>query len=199
MKRRGLLIALCASNALGCFYATLDHDELEAKAAGALRPAADAGVSESDAGFTTALDTPPIEILVNGEPDTTNDPCVATSQQARAILESSCAPCHAPPAGMGGFRSILDLPVLVTLTSSTQRDLVTGQPVRLLVPGKPDESRVYRRVAGNEMPPMGDPALAPRPRPSISDVSVLRAWIQDCIAAPPPPALPPSTLPDAGQ
>jgi hypothetical protein len=184
-------LCLSASGALGCFYATLDHDELEAKAAGSsaeeiasLRP--DAG-----SGFTTALDTPPIE-LTGG--DTTRDSCVATTEQARAILERNCSGCHAPPAAMGGFRSILDFPVLVTQTSNTLVDPVTGEPVRLVIPGDPDGSRLYRRAAGNEMPPMRDASLPPLPRPTISDISVLRQWIESCL--PEVPAPPP--LVDAG-
>ncbi|HWO11665.1 MAG TPA: hypothetical protein VNN80_19355, partial [Polyangiaceae bacterium] len=128
-----LMVSL--TGAVGCFYATLDQDELDAKAAGtgseavsgeeAAALAADAGV-----GYTVALDTPPIELGFEGE--TTRDPCVATTQQAVDVLERHCAGCHAPPAGMGGFRSILDFPTLVTLTSNTQRDPRTGEPVRLV-------------------------------------------------------------------
>jgi hypothetical protein len=182
-------LSLCASSALGCFYATLDHDELDSKAAGdstrtaALEP--DAG-----SGRTVALDTPPIE-LVEGD---TRDSCVATTEQARAILQRNCSGCHAPPAAMGGFRSVLDFPVLVTLTSTTQRDLLTGEPVRLVIPGDPDGSRLYRRAAGGEMPPMRDASLPPLPRPTISDISVLRQWIGVCLPDVPAPA----PLVDAG-
>jgi hypothetical protein len=183
---------LCAFAALGCFSATLDHDELDAKASGveatveSLDPAtaADAGP-----GYTVSLDTPPIELDFEGE-DTTRDPCVATTEQARAILERNCSGCHAPPAGMGGFRAILDFPVLVTATSSTQRNPVTGEPVRLVVPGDPEGSRLYRRAAAGEMPPMRDASLPALPRPTISDISVLREWIESCLPTDPAPAPP---------
>lgn len=171
--------------AVGCFYATLDQDELDAKAAGtstassaqaeaALRP--DAG-----AGYTVALDTPPIDLDFEGE--ATRDPCVATTRQATAILQQHCAGCHAPPAGMGGFRSILDFPTLVTLVSNTQRDPATNEPVRLVIPGDPDSSRVYRRVAGGEMPPARDASLPQLPSPTTSEVSILREWIASCLPA----------------
>jgi hypothetical protein len=183
-------LSLWASSALGCFYATLDHDELESKAAGASSQTA-ALEPDAGSGRTVALDTPPIELI---EGDTTRDSCVATTEQARDILESTCAGCHAPPAAMGGFRSILDFPVLVTLTSSTLRDPLTGDPVRLVIPGDPDGSRLYRRAAGGEMPPTRDASLPPLPRPTISDLSVLRQWIDACLPEVPAPAL----LVDAG-
>lgn len=173
-----LSFALCASSGLGCFYMTLDHDELDSKTGG---PREEIASLQPDAGsdYTVALDTPPIEVDFEG--DVTLDSCVATTEQARAILERNCAGCHSPPAAMGGFRSILDFPVLVTLTSSTLRDPDTGQFVRLVIPGDPDGSRLYRRAAGNEMPPMRDASLPALPRPSISDISVLRQWIEACL------------------
>jgi hypothetical protein len=166
---------------------TLDHDELDAKAAGSSEEVASLQ-PDAGSGFTTSLDTPPIELDFEGE--TTLDSCVATTEQARSILERNCSGCHSPPAAMGGFRSILDFPVLVTLRSSTLRDPVTGEFVRLVIPGDPDGSRLYRRAAGNEMPPMRDASLPPLPRPSISDISVLRQWIAVCLPeAPASPAL----------
>jgi hypothetical protein len=185
-------LGLSASCLLGCFYSTLDHDGLDAKAAGPAPEEIASLQPDAGSGFTVALDTPPIEVDFDGE--TTRDSCVVTTAQARAILEANCAPCHAPPAAMGGFRSILDFPVLVTLTSSTLRDPITGEPVRLVIPGDPDGSRLYRRAAGNEMPPMRDASLPPLPRPTISDISILRQWIQECL--PEAPATPP--LGDAG-
>jgi len=183
-------LSLCASSALGCFYATLDHDDLDSKAAGAITHTA-ALEPDAGSGRTVALDTPPIELV---EGDTTRDPCVATTEQARAILQRNCSACHAPPAAMGGFRSVLDFPVLVNLTSSTQLDPLTGELARLVIPGDPDGSRLYRRAAGGEMPPMRDASLPPLPRPTISDISVLRQWIGVCLPEVPAPAL----LVDAG-
>ncbi len=188
-----LWLGLCSSAALGCFYATLDHDELDSKAAGA-REEVEALQPDAGSGYTVSLDTPAIEIDFEG--DTTLDSCVATTTQARAILERNCAGCHAPPAAMGGFRSILDFPVLLTLTSSTLRDPVSGELVRLVVPGDPDGSRLYRRAASNEMPPMRDASLPQLPRPNISDISVLRQWIEACL--PQEPALPAPLRVDAG-
>ena len=192
-----MLLSLLACSAAGCFSATLDTDELEAKASRALSPASNAendetATADAGLGFTVSLDTPAIELDFEGE-DTTRDACTATTQQARAILERTCSGCHAPPASMAGFRSVLDFPVLVTLVSSTATDPETGEPARLVVPGDPDGSRLYRRVASNEMPPMRDASLPPLPRPTISDVSVLRTWIERCL-----PQTEPEPRPDAG-
>jgi hypothetical protein len=174
LKRLSVLVALALVNALGCFYARLDTDALDSKAAGSATP----GTSRADAGvepktYTTSLATPPIELEDGG---TSSDPCVQTTRQATAILTENCSRCHAPPASMGSFQSILDFPKLVTLRSNSVKDPVTGVPVRMLVPGDPDGSRVYRRPAGNEMPPQGA-----TPRPTTSEISVLRTWIQNCV------------------
>jgi len=197
---RGWLALLgLSATGLACFSATLDRAELDAKAAGtsaglaSSSEAVEGGGVDAGAGFTVALDTPPIELDYDGE-DLTRDACVATTEQARSILEEHCSACHAPPAAMGGFRSVLDFPVLITLGSGTQRDPVTGEPVRLVVPGDPDGSRLYRRVAENEMPPTRDASFPALPRPTISDVSVLREWIDSCLPA--APVSPP--LSDAG-
>ena len=195
LRGAGLPLALFASTMLGCFYA-LDSEELEAKASGALSPAAraDAGPEDGDGGsaFTTSLDTPAIELDFEGE-DTTRDPCVITTAQATEILTQSCAPCHAPPASMGSFNSILDFPKLVTVTSNTTNDPDTLLRARLVVPGNPDGSRLYRRVQAGEMPPQRMPPL---PRPTTSDISILRTWITSCLPAVDPPRAVPAA--DAG-
>jgi len=183
------LVMITLAGAQGCFYATLDKEALENKAAGSAEPAEPSAAMDAG-GYTTSLDTPEIE-LENG--DTTRDPCVQTTAQARAILTENCSGCHAPPASMGSFQSILDFPRLVTLVSNTVIDPETGDPMRLVVPGDPDRSRVYRRVAGGEMPPRRDASLPQLPRPTLSDVSVLRTWIQSCL-----PTLAPAPAADAG-
>jgi hypothetical protein len=152
----------------GCVY-VLDSEELDAKAAG--------DPVEETVEFTVALETPAVELNDGG---LASDSCVLTNDQVRAILTRSCASCHAPPGGAGGFRSILDWPTLITALSATATDPVSGNPVRLLVPGEPDQSRLYARLSRGEMPPRLDPALPQLPRPTISDVSVVREWITSC-------------------
>ncbi|MEO8178642.1 MAG: hypothetical protein ABI895_07405 [Deltaproteobacteria bacterium] len=161
----------------GC-YLTLDSDELDAKSAGVV---VDAGpAAEGSLGFTTSLDTPAIELDLEGT-RTTRDPCVATTQQAREILTKNCAECHAPPGAAAGFNSVLDFPTLITLRSATAKDPDTQELVRLVIPGQPEQSRLYQRARSGEMPPTRPPSERQLTRPTISDISVLRTWIQSCL------------------
>jgi len=179
-QRLALVLLWSAASATAGCYLTLDGDELDAKSAGAVVDAGVASLRDGEA-FTTSLDTPPIE-LEDGT--TTRDPCVATTRQARDILTTHCAECHAPPGAAAGFSSILDFPTLITLQSATATDPDTQEPVRLVIPGDPEKSRLYLRVRNGEMPPTRPPTERQLPRPTISDISVLRTWIQSCLANP---------------
>lgn len=169
-------------------YLALDSDELDAKGAGVSAPDAGAAPAEGAASeadeFTTSLETPAIELDLEGIA-TTRDPCVATTRQATEILTSYCSECHAPPGAAGGFSSILDFPTLLNARSTTQRDAVSNEPVRLLIPGLPEQSRLYLRARSGEMPPRRDPALPQLPRPTTSALSVLHTWIESCLGTPP--------------
>lgn len=130
-------------------------------------------------------ETPPIQT----RDGSTDDPCVQTTQQAYRIRETFCSSCHAPPASFGGFNFILDDAKLVDPTvgiSNKTRD-DAGKLVRLIIPGDPDNSWIYQRVQHTlaaprgQMPPLNtDPTLPQNPRPSVSDISVLREWIENC-------------------
>jgi hypothetical protein len=162
---------------------------------------------------TKALGTPPIELDFDGK-RTTTDPCVATREQATEILTTYCAGCHGGRTAAekhGDFNTILDTNALVMGVSSTVNDPENPtMKMRLLVPGNPDGSRVYLRVSHGEMPPQAMLGLPPNPTPSVSDISVLREWITNCIAPTPPPPAPgdsdggpppettPPPAPDAG-
>ena len=140
----------------------------------------------------TDLNTPPIDL---GDSGTTTDPCVATTTQSIAILTASCAPCHNQgnaSAGNPPFGFILDVTMLKS--SMDPRDGVS----RLLKPGDPLHSVIYVRTARNEMPPNQD--LIPIPRPTISDLSVLQTWINNCLWPDPLGGTPPdASVPvDAG-
>ncbi len=146
-----------------------------------------AGGASGGGGHTVALETPVIELDDKGT--TTADPCAATRLHARAILTANCARCHSgdtPGAhrGQPPFDFVLDVPRLSTAVSATAIDPVTKTAARFLTPGKATQSRVYLRVAGGEMPPRDVVGLPPSPRPTISDVSVLEAWIARCIGGP---------------
>jgi hypothetical protein len=89
--------------------------------------------------------------------------------QTRAVLQTNCAFCHENPDYIkGNFDFILEPDKLKTRISST------GQ--RYVVPGDPDNSRIYQRAFAGEMPPSGQ-----MPRPSMSDVDMLRQWIASCV------------------
>jgi WD40 repeat protein len=80
--------------------------------------------------------------------------------QAREILKANCYRCHGQDGAVeGGFGYILDRDKLVA--------------ARKLVPGKPDESSLLRKVVAGKMPPPDE-----RPRPSSAEVLLLRQWIE---------------------
>jgi len=137
--------------------------------------------------FETSLDTPPIG-LPDGE--TTNDPCVATERGALAALRTYCADCHgggSPGArrGQPPFDFVLDVGRLTHARSESVPDPHDpSKGMAFIVRGDPKSSRVYQRIADDEMPPTLPVGLDPLPRPTISDVSVLYTWITSCVAAP---------------
>jgi len=124
---------------------------------------------------TPALDTPPIELPGGG---TTQNSCDLTNAQARAIVRTYCARCHggqAPGEDKGDppFDFVLDLERLTT---------TRWESMLFVTPGDPDSSRVYLRMANDEMPPMPLGGTDQPPRPSISEISVLYAWIKSCVS-----------------
>lgn len=92
---------------------------------------------------------------------------------ARAIFQVRCAACHGPgPRPKGGFGDVLDL------------RKVAADP-SVVVPGKPEDSALWKMVAGNKMPP--------RAPLSEKDKETIKAWIR--AGAPPAPDLPPAPAP----
>jgi hypothetical protein len=136
---------------------------------------------------TVDLMTPAIGLPAGSGPVMeTDDACMATTVRATAILTTMCAPCHGggPGQNLGQppFDYVLDVAKLLTAVSSTVKDPVTMQPVRFLVPGDPDHSRIYVRMFKREMPPGDVVGLPPNPnRPNVSDISVIRQWIGHCL------------------
>jgi hypothetical protein len=116
-----------------------------------------------------------------------DDACDPVRSQARAIRETNCAPCHQAPAKEGNFYFVLDDELLAKAVSAS------GQ--RFIVPGAPDDSRLYRRIAAGEMPPR-----TRTQRPTPDEVALLRRWIASCMmpgGGTAPDAAPPAS-PDAG-
>lgn len=82
------------------------------------------------------------------------------AKQVRQVLDTYCHSCHGQDgAAEGGFNYATDLQRLV------QR--------RKIVPGKPEDSSLFRRVSSGKMPP---PDVGRRP--SEQEVQLLRQWIE---------------------
>lgn len=84
-------------------------------------------------------------------------------RDVQPILASKCVHCHGPGGAEGGLRLDSRLSAIETLESDNHA----------IVPGKPNQSELMRRVTADEferMPPEGEP-LTP------SEIDTLRAWI----------------------
>ncbi len=141
-------------------------------------------------GLTTNTRTPPIEVDFTGR--TTNDSCQVTVEQATKILEDNCAGCHSGRdlnARQGQFDFLFDFERLKAAPSSVADLRDAAKKMRFAAPGDPDNSRVYGRISRGEMPPPDVIGLGPRPRPTVSDISLLRQWITACMGGPAPPSL----------
>src|SRR5207245_2823126 len=93
------------------------------------------------------------------------------AQRAAAILQANCYRCHGQDgARKGGFHYVLD-----------SRRLTEH---RKIVPGRPEQSELLRRIVDGEMPPEDE-----QPRPGPQEIAVLRRWIEAGAPefAPPPP------------
>jgi hypothetical protein len=94
--------------------------------------------------------------------------CDLVRAEAKRILQINCAICHQDPANQANFSFCLDVDKLATSVSSTGKKFV--------VPGAPEQSRLFERIASGEMPP----AIVMQ-RPTASDVMMLRQWITSCV------------------
>ena len=178
-QRLALTALLCAPLALACFQ------ELDPNAAAGNMP-------KPSTGLTTATMTPPIEIDLEGR--VTNNSCEVTIGQAVKVLEANCAGCHSgrdlgARQGQPPFDFLFDFERMKTQLSSVADVRDATKKMRFLAAGDPDNSRVYSRVARGEMPPPDVVGLPARPRPTVSDISVLRQWISACTGGSPPPSV----------
>jgi serine/threonine-protein kinase len=85
------------------------------------------------------------------------------AQDALGVLQQYCYRCHGQ-VKKGGDLDVRDRGILLGKKSSDNDALY-------LVPGKPDQSRVYQRVKDDEMPPGGK-------KPTSAERDVLRRWIE---------------------
>jgi WD40 repeat protein len=96
-----------------------------------------------------------------GNPASSNaqDPKVELARTAQGILKTHCYKCHGEAGAVeGGFNYIADLERLINR--------------KKIIPGKADQSQVYKRINGGTMPP---PEVMPRV--SDADKLVLKQWI----------------------
>jgi mono/diheme cytochrome c family protein len=99
--------------------------------------------------------------------------------EVRAILQVRCVACHGGTRREGG----LDLRTVASR-------LKGGKSGPALVPGKPDESPMYKRIVNGTMPPERAAKLAAVELATPPEVEKLRAWIAagapEAVAAPMP-------------
>jgi mono/diheme cytochrome c family protein len=84
---------------------------------------------------------------------------LALGHKAQAILQASCHRCHGRDGAIeGGMNYVLD------------RDKLIAR--KKVLPGKAEQSPLYKRMAAAKMPPPGE-----QPRPSAADLAVIKQWI----------------------
>jgi hypothetical protein len=125
------------------------------------------------------------------EGGTATSACAQVDALSLQIRQRSCAPCHGPPpaAGPNGLNFILSDQQLVS-----QTQIVGG--VAVVTPGDPLGSLLYQRVllglSGSAIQGMPPPAsvatgyLSPQAQaslvhPTSEDLSILYAWILNCV------------------
>jgi mono/diheme cytochrome c family protein len=106
---------------------------------------------------------------------------VVTEQEALAVLQARCTRCHGGLAKEGG----LDLRTL-------ESRLKGGKSGPALVPGKPEESLLYKRMANGTMPPDKMAKDLAIELPTDAETAKIRAWIAE--GAPPPKAETPAAM-----
>ena len=144
------------------------------------RATAGGGARDPNATPTTAIEPSqlPIGTDITDESKTTDDPCVKTRSDKTEVLKAYCASCH----------FVLDDAALIS-----REWIREGQPAqRFVIPGDPDNSVLYTRVAIiGDMPAQPSDLATPRsPAPSLSDISILHEWIAHCAG--------PATTPPGG-
>src|SRR4051812_12980390 len=101
----------------------------------------------------------PIILAVFASPAQAAEPN-ALAMKAQDVLKAHCYRCHGAEGNVeGGMNYIADLDRLVAR--------------KKVVPGKPGESPVFKRIVAGTMPP---PDV--KTRPSESDTAAVKAWIE---------------------
>ncbi len=85
---------------------------------------------------------------------------IELAHKAQAILKANCHRCHGQDGTVeGGMNFILD------------RDKLVAR--KKIVPGKAEQSPLFKRIAAGKMPPAGE-----QPRPCPADLALLKQWIE---------------------
>jgi glucose/arabinose dehydrogenase/mono/diheme cytochrome c family protein len=111
-----------------------------------------------------------------------DDESASLEDRARAYLHVNCAHCHRE-TGLGGRASFQ----LINWLPNDQTDLINGRPLvglpgvpmeeaKLIAPGDPDRSEIYRRIATVEMGKM--PLLGNHHTVDEEGAELIRRWIE---------------------
>ena len=125
-------------------------------------------------GQPVAFEAPPLPVApakvkvkvggqANGPAPPKNAAQANLAQRVNGMFKANCYRCHGQDGeNEGGLNYIADLRTLVSRNK--------------IVPGKPDESAVYKRVTASRrpMPPKGE-----TPRPTAGDIAALKQWIEE--------------------
>jgi mono/diheme cytochrome c family protein len=96
-------------------------------------------------------------------PQPRNEAQANLTQRIGDMFKANCYRCHGQDGeNEGGLNYVVDLRTLVSRNK--------------VVPGKPDDSVVFRRMTASSrpMPPKGE-----KPRPSDADIAALKQWIEE--------------------
>ncbi len=89
-----------------------------------------------------------------------------TAAKARAVLEATCFRCHGKNGSHDGrIDFMLDAGKLIAS--------------KKVVPGKPEESKLFVRMKAEESDPDTMPPEGEKPRPSKTDIAAVEKWIAD--------------------
>jgi hypothetical protein len=138
-----------------------------------------------------ASNTPPVK-LTDCDPANLPAGCAQTCLDAQTIMQNFCNVCHETGA-IGNMKNPLDYHSLSNVKASSK---YPGQVY--VLPGDPDRSLLYQRTAVQQDMPPPSTIDSPIPEPNISDFSVLREWILNCIPNVPGFDAGPPPSPDAG-
>jgi len=94
---------------------------------------------------------------------------VAFNRDIRPVLSDKCFPCHGPDAANRKTKLRFDI------ESVAKQPLANGRYA--IVPGRPEQSEVIRRVAAVDKSVRMPPAYAGKDKLSDREIELLRAWI----------------------